>query len=208
MSPSLVAGPRSRRRPGRAGCPAANSQGGGSCDLVAAAWELPPPAARVPGRAASDQAATAPAVRSSRRRDPQHVAHAADGVNQPWLTLVDLAPQIADTGLHHVALARRIVVPDVIEYLASAEQNMTRSSPKFTAPSSAGTPPPCEQPSNEQSSEGRCSHQLTSALSLPHCLDHSFTAAGSPGSRSTTSLWTLSSGPSSPPCRTGNDPGR
>ena len=42
-------------------------------------------------------------------------------MNQAWLTLVDLAPQVADARLHHVAVAGGVVVPDMIEYLPFAE---------------------------------------------------------------------------------------
>jgi hypothetical protein len=41
MSPSLVAGRRTRCRPGRGGVPRRRSQEGGPCDLVAPGLELP-----------------------------------------------------------------------------------------------------------------------------------------------------------------------
>src|SRR5260370_41897869 len=58
---------------------------------------------------------------ASRRRNPQHITDTADGVNQAWLTLVDLAPQVTDAGLHHVAVADGVAAPDMIEYLPLAE---------------------------------------------------------------------------------------
>src|SRR5579862_3652673 len=54
-------------------------------------------------------------------RNPQDVADAADGVNQARLTLVDLAPQVADARLHHIPVAARVAIPDVIEYLLLAQ---------------------------------------------------------------------------------------
>ena len=58
---------------------------------------------------------------ASRRRDPQDIANTTDAVNQAWLTLVNLAPQVADARLHHVAAVGGIVIPDMIEYLSLAE---------------------------------------------------------------------------------------
>ena len=57
----------------------------------------------------------------SRGRNSQDIADTADGVNQAWLTLVDLTPQVTDARLDHVAVAGRVVLPDLIEYLLLAQ---------------------------------------------------------------------------------------
>src|SRR3954470_9964930 len=49
--------------------------------------------------------------RSGAAREPQRVPDAADGVQQPGLGGVDLAPQVGDVGLDDVGLAVEVVVP-------------------------------------------------------------------------------------------------
>jgi hypothetical protein len=56
-------------------------------------------------------------VAASRRRNPQDIAQTADGVNKVRLTPIDLAPKVADTRLHQIPLAGRVVAPDMIVYL-------------------------------------------------------------------------------------------
>ena len=50
-------------------------------------------------------------------RQPHHVAHAAQRVQQPRLAGVDLAAQIGDVGLDDVGVAAEVVVPHVVEDL-------------------------------------------------------------------------------------------
>src|SRR5580692_7728745 len=52
-----------------------------------------------------------------RRWNPQDIADTANGVNQAWLTLVDLAAQVAYARFHYVPVAGGVVVPDMIKYL-------------------------------------------------------------------------------------------
>src|SRR3981081_534543 len=56
-------------------------------------------------------------VAMSVRREPQDVADAAHGVNQPWLDHVDLAPQVGDVGLDDACLAVEGVAPHLIQDL-------------------------------------------------------------------------------------------
>ena len=44
----------------------------------------------------------------------QYVTHAADCVNQRGVTHVNLATQVGNVGLHNVAVAAEIVVPNVV----------------------------------------------------------------------------------------------
>ena len=69
-----------------------------------------------PGRRAAGPRDAVTGPRS--RRDSQHVPESADGVDEPRLALVDLAPQVADTRFDQVAVARQAVFPDVVPDLA------------------------------------------------------------------------------------------
>src|SRR5260221_8031696 len=65
-----------------------------------------------PGPAADDMA-----ICRLGRREPQHVADAAQRVQQVGLGGVDLAPQYRDVGLHDPGIPAEVVVPDVVEDL-------------------------------------------------------------------------------------------
>src|SRR5271165_568309 len=52
-----------------------------------------------------------------RRRQPQHVPDAAQGMDQPRFLGVDLAPQHGHVRLHDARIAAEVVVPHVIEDL-------------------------------------------------------------------------------------------
>src|SRR6266568_2351569 len=56
-------------------------------------------------------------VTRSVRREPQDVADAADGVDQPWLDHVDLAAQVGDVGLDDAGLAVEVVAPHLVQDL-------------------------------------------------------------------------------------------
>src|SRR6202035_762455 len=70
-----------------------------------------PPAAPVAGDQATD----------SRRRDPQDIADAPDGMDQPWLAVVNLAPEVTNVGLNDIAIAVEAVLPHMIEDLGLAQ---------------------------------------------------------------------------------------
>src|ERR1700685_997784 len=79
-------------------------------------------------------------------------------------------------------------------------QNVSQRLQRFTADSNGGTQPRCGRPWSGRLSEGRSLQKLTSARSLPLCLDRSISVVGSLVSQSTTVLWTSSSRASSPAC--------
>lgn len=54
----------------------------------------------------------------------QHVAHAADSVDEARLVRIDLASKIGNIALYDVAVTTEIVVPHVIEDLGLAEHNL------------------------------------------------------------------------------------
>ena len=58
---------------------------------------------------------------SSRERQPEAVADAADGVDQRRSGIVDLVAQVADVGLQHAGVAGEGVVPHVLEDLVPGE---------------------------------------------------------------------------------------
>src|SRR6516225_4588970 len=60
-----------------------------------------------------------PSMRSTRL--PQHVSHSAQGVQQPLLPRVDLAPQIRHVGLDDIDVAAEVVAPDMVEDLGFAQ---------------------------------------------------------------------------------------
>src|SRR4051794_6310984 len=73
--------------------------------------------ASVGGTTSAFVAVVTASARSGATRQPEGVAHPADGVQQPRVGGVDLAAQVGDVGLDDVGLAVEVVVPHVVEDL-------------------------------------------------------------------------------------------
>src|SRR5438105_6209970 len=54
-------------------------------------------------------------------RRPDHIADAAHGLDQRWVAPVHLPPQVGDVGLEDAGITAEVVVPDVVQDLAPAQ---------------------------------------------------------------------------------------